>query len=69
MKRPERTEQLRLRLRKSERKALEAIATRDDEPMSAVVRRALRFYIEQAEGDAEGARFTGRATRKRKGPA
>lgn len=41
---------LRVRLRPSEADKLRELAERDDEPVSAVVRRAIRRYIEQTEG-------------------
>ena len=42
---------LRVRLRPSEADKLRELAAQDDEPVSAVVRRAIRRYIEQVEGD------------------
>lgn len=41
---------LRVRLRPSEADKLRELAAKDDEPVSAVVRRAIRRYIEQVEG-------------------
>jgi predicted transcriptional regulator len=41
---------LRVRLRPGEADKLRELAERDDEPVSAVVRRAIRRYIEQTEG-------------------
>jgi predicted transcriptional regulator len=55
----ERTEMLRVRLRPAEADKLRELAARDDEPVSAVVRRALRRYIEDTE----------RTDHKRKGRA
>jgi predicted DNA-binding protein len=45
-----RTETLQVRLRPAEADKLREIAARDDEPVSAIVRRVIRRYIEQAEG-------------------
>ncbi len=55
----ERTEMLRVRLRPVEANKLGELAARDDELVNAVVRRALRRYIEDAE----------RTDHKRKGRA
>jgi len=41
---------LRVRLRPAEADKLRELAAKDDEPVSAVVRRALRRYIEDTEG-------------------
>jgi predicted DNA-binding protein len=41
---------LRVRLRPAEALKLRELAAKDDEPVSAVVRRAIRRYIEQVEG-------------------
>jgi hypothetical protein len=62
MQRTNRTEVLRVRVRQDEREALEAIATREDLPLSTVLRRALRTYVE----GREGTRSTGRTTRKQR---
>ena len=43
---------LRVRIRPAEADKLRELAAMDDEPVSAVVRRAIRCYIEQAEGQA-----------------
>jgi len=45
-----RSETLRLRLRPAEVANLRELAARDDEPVSAVVRRAIRRYVEQEKG-------------------
>jgi hypothetical protein len=42
-----RTSLLQVRIRPSEDQALRKIADKNDEPVSAVVRRALRTYIEE----------------------
>jgi hypothetical protein len=42
---------LQVRLRAAEADTLRELAARDDEPVSVVVRRAIRRYIEQTEGD------------------
>jgi predicted DNA-binding protein len=47
-----RTETLQVRLRPAEVDRLRALAAQDDEmTVSAIVRRAISRYIEQAEGD------------------
>jgi hypothetical protein len=61
MKPTSRDAMLRVRIRDTERDALQAIATREDEPLSATVRRALRFYIEHTEGTKAGHGREGRA--------
>jgi predicted transcriptional regulator len=42
---------LQVRVRPAEYQKLQDLAARDDEPVSAVVRRAIRLYIEHEEGD------------------
>jgi predicted transcriptional regulator len=44
-----RSEMLQVRLRPEEAEKLRELAERDDEPVSAVVRRAVRRYIRQQE--------------------
>jgi len=44
---------LRVRLRPAEANTLRQLAEREDEPVSAVVRRAIRRYIEQVEGEGK----------------
>jgi predicted DNA-binding protein len=45
-----RAKTLQVRLRPSEYQTLAELAAQDDEPVSAVVRRAIRRYIENTEG-------------------
>jgi hypothetical protein len=42
---------LRIRVRPAEALKLRELAAREDESVSAVVRRAIRFYLEHIEGD------------------
>ena len=42
---------LRVRLRPAEADKLRELAAKDDEPVSAVVRRAIRRYVEQVDRD------------------
>jgi len=42
---------LRVRLRPAEADKLRELAAKDDEPVSAVVRRAIRRYVEQVDQD------------------
>jgi predicted transcriptional regulator len=44
---------LRVRLRPTEADKLRELAARDDEPVSAVVRRAIRRYVEQVESEGK----------------
>ncbi len=46
-----RSQTLQVRLRPAEMQTLSELAERDDEPVSAVVRRAIRRYIEQQEAN------------------
>jgi len=54
-----RAKTLQVRLRPAEYQTLAELAAKDDEPVSAVVRRAIRRYVEDTEG----------TNRKRKGRA
>ncbi len=49
-----RSETLRLRLRPADLAKLRELAARDDEPVSAVVRRAIRRYIDQEGVNTDG---------------
>jgi predicted transcriptional regulator len=42
---------LRVRVRPDEAQTLRELAAKNDESMSAVVRRAIRLYVEQIEGN------------------
>jgi predicted DNA-binding protein len=45
-----RAKTLQVRLRPAEYQTLAELAAKDDEPVSAVVRRAIRRYVEDTEG-------------------